>query len=125
MKLFMLLGSVGAGLAVLLGAFGAHGLKGRLDAHALEVFQTGVQYQFYHSLGLILVGLTLAQFLESSLLLWSGRLFAVGIVLFSGSLYLVSLLGIRWLGIITPFGGLAFIAGWTLFSVALYKTQGP
>ncbi|MBV1884837.1 MAG: DUF423 domain-containing protein, partial [Gammaproteobacteria bacterium] len=117
MKLFMLLGSVGAGLAVLLGAFGAHGLKGRLDAHALEVFQTGVQYQFYHSLGLILVGLTLAQFLESSLLLWSGRLFTVGIVLFSGSLYLVSLLGIRWLGIITPFGGLAFIAGWTLFSV--------
>ncbi|PCI41092.1 MAG: hypothetical protein COB51_14315 [Moraxellaceae bacterium] len=124
MKLFMLLGSVGAGLAVLLGAFGAHGLKGRLDAHALEVFQTGVQYQFYHSLGLILVGLTLAQFLESSLLLWSGRLFTVGIVLFSGSLYLVSLLGIRWLGIITPFGGLAFIVGWILFSVAVYKTQG-
>jgi len=124
MKLFMLLGSVGAGLAVLLGAFGAHGLKGRLDAHALEVFQTGVQYQFYHSLGLILVGLTLAQFLESSLLLWSGRLFTVGIVLFSGSLYLVSLLGIRWLGIITPFGVLAFIVGWILFSVAVYKTQG-
>ena len=124
MKLFMLLGSVGAGLAVLLGAFGAHGLKGRVDAHALDVFQTGVQYQFYHSLGLILVGLTLAQFLESSLLMWSGRMFTVGIVLFSGSLYLVSLLGIRWLGIITPFGGLAFIVGWILFSVALYKTQG-
>ena len=124
MKLLMLLGIAGAGLSVLLGAFAAHGLKDRLDPHALDVFQTGVQYQFYHSLGLILVGLSLAQLIESSALLWSGRLFAVGIVLFSGSLYLVALLGIRWLGAITPFGGLAFIAGWVLFGLAIYKTPG-
>ncbi|PCJ16876.1 MAG: hypothetical protein COB04_10030 [Gammaproteobacteria bacterium] len=124
MKLLMLLGIAGAGLSVLLGAFAAHGLKSRLDPYALDVFQTGVQYQFYHSLGLILVGLSLAQWLDSSALLWSGRLFAVGIVLFSGSLYLVSLLGIRWLGAITPIGGLAFVAGWVLFAWAVYKAPG-
>lgn len=119
----MLLGSLGAGLSVVLGAFAAHGLKDRLDAYSLSVFQTGVQYQFYHSLGLILVGVSLTQMIDSKWLLWSGRCFAGGIVLFSGSLYLVSLMGLRWLGIITPFGGLAFIAGWALFGLAVYKYQ--
>ncbi|MGB8855993.1 MAG: DUF423 domain-containing protein, partial [Burkholderiales bacterium] len=106
-KIFLLLGSVGALLAVLLGAFGAHALKSKLNADMLAVFQTGVQYHFYHALGLLAVGLLASHLPESAALRWSGWLMFAGIVIFSGSLYVLSTSGIRWLGAITPIGGVA------------------
>ena len=121
-KLFLLLGSTSALLAVLLGAFGAHSLKNKLSADMLAIFQTGVQYHFYHSLGLLAVGFIATQLPVSSTLKWSGWLMFVGIVIFSGSLYLLSITGVRWLGAITPIGGVAFIAGWALLAYAIYQS---
>jgi uncharacterized membrane protein YgdD (TMEM256/DUF423 family) len=107
-------------LAVGLGAFGAHALKSRLDESALSVYQTAVQYQFYHSLALLGVGLFCLWQPQSRLLLASGIAFLAGILVFSGSLYLLSFTGIRWLGAITPIGGLALIAGWSLLLVTAW-----
>ncbi len=120
-KLFLSLGSINALLAVMLGAFGAHGLKNRLSADMIEIFETGVQYHFYHALGLLAVGLLAYHLPESAWLRWSGWLMLAGIVIFSGSLYLLSVSGIRWLGAITPIGGTAFIAAWILCTVAVLK----
>ena len=111
-QLAWMLGALGGLLCVALGAFGAHALRGRLSEYALGVFDTAVQYQFYHSLALLAVALLLMQFPQSTLLKSAVMLFVAGIVIFSGSLYLLSLTGIRWLGAITPLGGLAFIGGW-------------
>jgi len=108
-------------LAVTFGAFGAHALKSRLDEHALGVFQTAVQYHFYHSLALLAVGVIALSQPQTALLRSSGYLFLVGIVVFSGSLYLLSMSGLRWLGAITPLGGLAFIAGWGCLAAASWK----
>lgn len=108
-------------LAVAFGAFGAHALRARLDASALDVFETAVQYQFYHALALFGVALLLLQFPASPLLRSSAWLFLLGILVFSGSLYLLSLTGVRWLGAITPLGGLAFIAGWGCLLAAAWK----
>jgi uncharacterized membrane protein YgdD (TMEM256/DUF423 family) len=110
-------------LAVALGAFGAHALKGRLDEAALSVYQTAVQYQFYHSLALFGVGLLCLWQPHSRLLLISGVAFVSGILVFSGSLYLLSFTGVRWLGAITPLGGLAFMLGWALLAVAGWRTD--
>jgi uncharacterized membrane protein YgdD (TMEM256/DUF423 family) len=99
-------------LSVALGAFGAHALRGRLDDYALGVFETAVQYQFYHSLALLGVGILMLQLPASALLKSSAWLFAAGILVFSGSLYLLAFTGLRWLGAITPIGGLAFLGGW-------------
>ncbi|MBP8130967.1 MAG: DUF423 domain-containing protein [Candidatus Hydrogenedentes bacterium] len=106
------------GLSVALGAFGAHGLKHRISGEMLQVFEVGVRYQFYHALAMLAVAAGAAR-------LWEGRLagaaclaWTAGVVLFSGSLYLLALTGIRWLGAITPFGGAAFIAGWALLCFA-------
>ncbi|MBM3461565.1 MAG: DUF423 domain-containing protein [Armatimonadetes bacterium] len=110
--------SLGAGLAalgVILGAFGAHGLKNVLDAPMLQIFETGVRYQMYSAFGLIAVGLVRT---ESPLLSWSGWLLLAGTVVFSGSLYGLTLTGLRKLGMITPLGGLMMIAGWILLAVA-------
>ena len=115
-------GAVGAGLSVALGAFAAHALKSRLPLEMLAVFQTGVQYQFYHSLGLILVGILIQRYQGSSLLTASGLLMAAGILLFSGSLYVLSTTGIRSLGLITPIGGVAFIAAWLLLAVGVWRS---
>jgi uncharacterized membrane protein YgdD (TMEM256/DUF423 family) len=120
-KLFITLASIGGMLAVAFGAFGAHALKDRLDEYALGVFQTAVQYQFYHSLALLAVGVIALSQPHSALLRSSGWLFVVGIVVFSGSLYALSLSGLRWLGAVTPLGGLAFIAGWGCLAVASWK----
>lgn len=120
-KLFLALGGLNAALAVMLGAFGAHALKARISAELLAVYQTAVQYHFYHALGLVLVGLALTQLPESSALKWSGGLMLAGIVLFSGSLYGLSLSEWRWLGAVTPFGGAAFIAAWAALVVAAIK----
>ena len=121
-KVFLILGSVNAALVVLLGAFGAHALKARLSAEMLAVYQTGVHYHLFHALGLLAVGLAALQIPDSTYLRWSGWLMLAGIVLFSGSLYLLSVGGLRWLGMITPFGGVAFIVAWMLFAAAIAKS---
>ena len=121
-KLFLLLGSASALLAVLLGAFGAHALKSKLSTDMLTIFQTGVQYHFYHALGLLAVGFIATQIPDSAAIKWSGWLMFIGIVIFSGSLYLLSITGQRWLGAITPIGGVAFIAAWALLAYAIYQS---
>jgi uncharacterized membrane protein YgdD (TMEM256/DUF423 family) len=120
-KAFLLIGAVAAALAVALGAFGAHALKARLAPDLLTVYHTAVQYHFYHALGLILIGLAAGQLVGSVWLKAAGWTMLAGIVLFSGSLYVLATTGYRWLGAITPVGGLAFIAGWILFAVALAR----
>jgi uncharacterized membrane protein YgdD (TMEM256/DUF423 family) len=121
-KLFLILGSCNAALVVLLGAFGAHALKARLPAEMLAVYQTGVHYHLFHALGLLAAGLVATQIPDSAYLRWSGWLMLTGIILFSGSLYLLSVSGLRWLGMITPFGGVAFIAAWMLLVAAITKS---
>lgn len=121
-KLFLALGCINAMLVVLIGAFGAHGLKARLTVENMAVFQTGVQYHLYHAVGLILLGLIALQIPITPYLRWSGWLMLVGIVLFSGSLYALSITNIRWLGMITPFGGLAFIIAWLLLTIGIIKS---
>ena len=109
--------SIAAGngmLAVILGAFGAHALRARLDDRALGIYETAVQDHFAHSLALLAVGRLYRSAVSPRLLGFAGFAFSLGLVLFSGSLYLLSVTGIRWLGAITPLGGLAFIAGWSL-----------
>lgn len=118
-SLFVALAAINGFIAVGLGAFAAHGLKNRLPEDLLAVFQTGVQYQMYHALALFGVGLLAMQLSDSTLLRASGWLFLTGIIIFSGSLYILSLSGIRWLGAITPIGGVAFLAGWLLLAVAM------
>ncbi|WLD93224.1 DUF423 domain-containing protein [Alkalihalobacillus sp. AL-G] len=120
-KLFILLGAVNAGLSVILGAFGAHGLESKLSAKMMEVFKTGVQYHIFHALGLFVVAFLADKFTGSALIHWAGWLMLIGIVLFSGSLYVLSVTGISKLGIITPFGGMAFIVGWLLIVIAVLK----
>ena len=118
-KLFLSIGAVNAALAVMLGAFGAHGLKSRLAADMLDIFQTAVQYHFYHALGLLAVGILAIHYPESGYLRWSGWLMLAGILIFSGSLYILSISGARWLGAITPIGGVSFIASWILLLIAV------
>jgi uncharacterized membrane protein YgdD (TMEM256/DUF423 family) len=116
-RLFVALGALTAGLGVMLGAFGAHGLEGRVSPDRLETFRTGVEYQMYHALALLLVGWAVAQG-WGPLLYWAGYCFAGGIVIFSGTLYLLVLTDTGWLGAITPLGGVAFIVGWALLAWA-------
>jgi uncharacterized membrane protein YgdD (TMEM256/DUF423 family) len=120
-KLFITLASLSGMLAVILGAFGAHALKDKLDAYALGVFQTAVQYHFYHSFALLAVGVIALSQPQTVLLKSSGLLFVLGIVIFSGSLYVLSITGVRWLGAITPLGGLAFIGGWACLAATGWK----
>ena len=120
-KFFLFLGSVNMFLVVVLGAFGAHGLKERLSPEMMAAYQTGIQYHFYHAAGLLIVGI-LSFFLQmSSLIRWSGFLMVVGIVIFPGTLYLLSVTGLRWLGAITPVGGTAFVVAWFLLAMACLK----
>jgi uncharacterized membrane protein YgdD (TMEM256/DUF423 family) len=121
-KLFLILGGINAALVVMLGAFGAHGLKTKLTAEMLAVYQTGVHYHLFHALGLLAVGLVATQIADSVWLKWSGWLMLAGIILFSGSLYVLSVSGLRWLGMVTPFGGVAFIAAWIVFVIAIVKS---
>ncbi|HXH03365.1 MAG TPA: DUF423 domain-containing protein [Candidatus Competibacteraceae bacterium] len=117
----LLAGALSAMLGVLLGAFAAHALRQLVPPERLAVFNTGVQYQMYHALGLILVGLALRHWPESAALRWAGPLMLTGIVLFCGSLYALVLSGRGWLGAITPFGGSAFILAWLLVIVGLWR----
>ncbi|CCE25531.1 DUF423 domain-containing protein [Methylotuvimicrobium alcaliphilum] len=120
---FLVVGALCAGIGVGLGAFGAHGLKAVLSPDMLEVYKTGVTYQMWHALGLCAIGLLHRQNPRQALLSWSAWLMFAGIVLFSGSLYLLTLLDQKWLGMITPFGGLAFIAGWVTLALYAAKEQ--
>ena len=122
-KTYLLIAALNGFIAVALGAFGAHGLKQRLSADLLAVYQTGVQYHFYHTLALLAVGLLMLQWPLNTSLRWSALLFCVGIVIFSGSLYVLSISGVRWLGAITPIGGAAFLAGWIMLGVAILKAE--
>lgn len=109
---FIRLGAICAFLAVALGAFGAHGLKSVVTPEMLEVYKTGVTYHMWHALALLVIGLLCQQSGNTPWLLRAGWLMLVGILLFSGSLYLLVLLQLKWLGMITPFGGLCLLAGW-------------
>ena len=120
-KAFLIMAAISGLLAVVIGAFGAHGLKSRLAEDLLTVYHTGVQYHFYHTLALMAVGILLLRYPEAAMLNWSGWLFSAGILVFSGSLYVLAVTGIRWLGAITPIGGLAFIAGWLCLVIAIFK----
>jgi len=119
-KTIIMTASIFLALAVAIGAFGAHGLKSQLSAEMLQTYKTGVEYHFYHALGLLLIGVLAISF-PSSHLKWSAILLSVGIILFSGSLYVLAISGIKWLGAITPLGGLSFIAGWILLFIAVWK----
>lgn len=116
-RTFLLLGALGGFLAVALGAFGAHALRARLSPDMLAVFETGVRYQMYHSLALLLVASMIPR-LGGWLIATAGWLFTAGIVIFSGSLYLLATTGVTILGAITPIGGLAFLAGWACLAIA-------
>ena len=112
-KIFIAIAASLGGLSVILGAFASHALKSRLSDRALEIWETGTKYQMYHALALLLVALLLSRITTTSTpLVIAGSAFIAGIVLFSGSLYSLSLTSIQWLGAITPLGGVAFIIGW-------------
>lgn len=124
-KFFLAIAPILAGVAVAAGAFAAHALKSKLSESALEIFETGARYQMYHALGLLLIGILLL--LAPSGQTWmtaAGFAFLAGIVLFSGSLYGLSLTGMKWLGPITPLGGVAFMVGWGCLAIAAFSFKG-
>jgi len=125
-KTFLSLGALFGGIAVALGAFGAHGLKNIVSSDVVSVFQTGVQYQMYHTLALLVVAIVYER-LPNQWIRWSGYLFSFGILLFSGSLYLITALKAEetsipvFIGAVTPVGGLLFILGWLSLLIGLFK----
>jgi uncharacterized membrane protein YgdD (TMEM256/DUF423 family) len=122
-RLFLALGSINAALAVIFGAFGAHALRARLSPDMLAVYHTSSQYHFYHALGMLLIGAIATHFQNDGALQLSGYLMLAGIILFCGSLYLLAITGITWLGAVTPLGGLAFIAAWIVLAVAVLRAR--
>ena len=114
-RTFVRLGALSAAIAVAAGAFGAHALRERLAPELLQVFETGARYQMYHALGLLAVAWAATR-TDAPAVRRAGWLFAAGTLLFSGSLYLLALTGHRWLGAVTPFGGVAWIAGWAILA---------
>lgn len=122
LRVFLMLAAFFGFTGVALGAFAAHGLKGRLSEQYLAIFHTGVTYQLVHALVLIGVALLATQ-LQSRLVTWAGICFALGIVLFSGSLYVLTMTGISKLGMITPIGGLGFLAGWLCLGLAAWRVS--
>lgn len=119
---FLLLGALSAGISVAAGAFGAHALREKVEPRLLEVFQTGAQYQMYHALALVAVGLFASRW-PSTMINSAGWLFLAGTCFFSGSLYAMTFTGIRALGAITPIGGVCFIAGWVCVALAAAKAN--
>lgn len=120
MKALLVLGAVNGALAVVLGAFGAHGLKSRVDAAMLAVWQTASEYHLVHAVALLIVGMLAKQF-GGGTVVTAGWLLLAGMTIFSGSLYLLVLSGQRWLGAVTPFGGTALILGWLALAWALFR----
>ena len=121
MRLWIILGAILAALSVLIGAFGAHGLKSKISSENLLIFEIGVRYQMYHSLGLIILGILSFNF-SYEVIKFPGYLFCSGILIFSGSLYLLVITNLRWLGAITPIGGFCFILGWLMLAFNIYKS---
>jgi len=121
-KNILLSGAIFMALGVLLGAFGAHALKNSLSPEMLAVYKTGIEYQFYHSLGLLLIGVIGIR-LNSKWIQGSAILLIVGIILFSGSLYILSISGIKIIGAITPIGGISFVAGWICLIIGIQKQK--
>jgi uncharacterized membrane protein YgdD (TMEM256/DUF423 family) len=120
-RLFFAIGALSAIVAVAAGAFGAHGLKGWLDPELLVIFEVGARYQMYHAFGLVACAWAYTRWSHSTVV-WAGWLFVVGTILFSGSLYALSLTGMKWLGAVTPLGGIAFIAGWGALAWTAWRT---
>lgn len=127
-KSFLKMAALLGGITVILGAFGAHALKQFISDKSLATFETGVRYQFYHVIALFITAILYKEF-TNNYLQWAGRLFCFGILLFSGSLYMLAFIeladkpGLQWLGAITPLGGVCFIAGWILLTVGISKKQ--
>lgn len=121
MKLFIILGALNAFLSIALGAFGAHGLEKVVEPKYLEIWKTGVQYQMFHATGLLIIGVLLGKFPANTLLSWSGWMMLIGIILFSGSLYVLTVTKIGVLGAITPIGGVSFLVAWVLLIIAAVK----
>jgi len=119
-QLYFLFGSLLAGLGVVFGAFGAHALKAKIPPQRLESFETGVRYQMYHALALLGAAFALSNWNTSGWLIASGWAFITGILLFSGSLYILTFTGKRAWGAVTPFGGLAFILGWVFLALGVW-----
>ena len=124
-RLFFACGALNMLLAVMFGAFGAHALRASLSPEMMAVYHTANQYHFYHSLGLLIVALLTTRTSVTVSLKWSGWLMLAGILLFSGSLYLLSMTGLHWLGAITPVGGVLFIGAWLLLAIAAVRLQSP
>ena len=122
-RIFLILAALAALLAVAVGAFGAHALKGQLDEAAMTAYRTAVDYHMWHALGLGLIGLLQDRHPTAARLTQAGWLMFAGILLFSGSLYAMCLSGQRWLGMITPLGGLSFMAAWGLLALALLRIR--
>jgi uncharacterized membrane protein YgdD (TMEM256/DUF423 family) len=121
MKIFVMLGSLSAFLGVALGAFGAHGLKTKVNPEMLNVWETAVLYHLVHAIGLLMIGILCHLMPDVALLRNAGWAILVGSVLFSGSLYVLVLTGVKPLGMITPLGGVAFLAGWLLLALGAWK----
>lgn len=120
---FLLFGAISAFIGVAMGAFGAHGLKSVISPELLAVYQTGVSYQMWHSLGLVAIALIAKHNPPSKLLSWAGWLMFSGISFFSGSLYLLALFNLKWLGMITPVGGIGFLTAWLLLAIFAAKSK--
>jgi uncharacterized membrane protein YgdD (TMEM256/DUF423 family) len=120
-KLFIFIGSIVMALSVVIGAFGAHGLEPRLTERMMKNYQTGVQYHMIHGLAILAVGLITLKIPVSGMLNGAGWTFLIGILLFSGSLYVMAVTGVTKLGAVTPIGGLAFIVGWVLLALAVAR----
>ncbi|WP_087973676.1 DUF423 domain-containing protein [Oceanobacillus rekensis] len=121
MKLFLIFGVINGFLAVALGAFGAHGLEGRITEKAIGTWEKAVTYQMFHTMALLVTGLLLARFQGEGLLTTGGWMFMAGIVLFSGSLYTYALTSIKTFAMITPIGGVAFLIGWVMVGIAVMR----
>jgi uncharacterized membrane protein YgdD (TMEM256/DUF423 family) len=121
MKIFLIIAAVNAFLAVALGAFGAHGLEGKIPEKYLETWKTGVTYQMFHTIGLFVIALIADKLSQAGIIVTAGWVMLAGILLFSGSLYVLSLTQIKVLGAITPIGGIAFLAAWLMLAYGVIK----
>jgi uncharacterized membrane protein YgdD (TMEM256/DUF423 family) len=122
-RIFLAIASMLGGISVVFGAFASHALRDRLSANSLAIWETGTKYQMYHALALMLVALLISRFPDSVLLVVAGYAFIVGTFIFSGSLYGLTLTGIKWLGAITPIGGMGLIIGWLCLALATWRIE--